>query len=363
MAITQNRDIVVIGASSGGVAALRTLLSDLPAPLGAAVFIVQHRHPEANDLLSQLLGAVAGLPVATAEEGWPIEPDRILVAPPDRHLVLAPDWIRLSRGPRENLARPAIDVLFRSAAVAFGTRTIGVVLTGQLSDGAAGLDAIKRCGGATLVQDPGDALYPEMPAAALAGARPDHCVPLAGLAPLIARLAGEAAGPRPEVPEELRLEVRMATFEAMGPEVESRISEVAALSCPDCDGPLWEIRNSRPIRFRCSIGHAFTAEAVLEQQAHEVERAMWVAFRTLRERSALARRAAEQEKSLGRPGLARMWTERAEEVDGQARVLGRVLSGSGAPPPAEPEWSSHTDAREGSPRSPDTDATAPPDPG
>lgn len=362
MAGRQNRDVVVVGASSGGLEALRILLADLPAPLGAAVFIVQHRHAQSGRLLSDLLGPVARLPVEPAEDGRPIEPDHVVVAPPDQHLVVERDRVRLSQGPRENLARPAIDVLFRSAAVTFGARTIGAVLTGQLNDGAAGLHAIARCGGMTAVQDPRDALYPEMPAAALATARPDHCVPLAELGGLIGRLAGEPAGPQPQVPEELRLEARMATFEALGPEVERRIGQASGLSCPDCEGPLWELPKSGPVRFRCSVGHAFTAEAVLQQQEREVERAMWVALRVLRERSALARRAADEEESRGRSGIARMWTERANEAEGHARTLVEALMRSAAAP-GEPAWSSRTGAIGEGRRSPDGGATAAPDPG
>lgn len=355
------RDLVVVGASSGGVAALRTLLGSLPDPLGAAVMIVQHCHPGARPMLAEVLRPVSALPVAVAEHDQSIEPDRVFLAPPDLHLLIEGGHVRLSRGPRENMARPAIDTLFRSAAVERGARTIGVVLTGQLFDGAAGLAAIKRCGGITVVQDPRDAHYPEMPTAALAGAPVDHCLPVDEIGRLIGRLAGEPAGAQPEVPDELRLESRMAALEALSVASEHRIGTFSGLSCPDCQGPLWEIRDGGAIRFRCHVGHAFSAEAAMEQQAREVERAMWVALRILRERAALAERAADEAQGRKQSQLAELWKVRADETAEHVRTLGSVLM-QGIGQPERSAWSSHRGAREGSPPSPEVGAIPEPDP-
>lgn len=361
MAHPRTHDIIVVGASSGGLAALRSLVAQLPHDLGAAVFVVQHRHASSDRMLSDLLGREATLPVGQAENGQPIKANTIVVAPPDLHLLLEPDRVRLSRGPRENLARPAIDVLFRSAAVSFGPRTIGVILTGQLNDGAAGLHAIKRCGGIAVVQDPRDALFPEMPEAALAATETEHSVPLAALGPLLARLAALEAGPVVEIPEELRLEARMAAFENLSIAAEERIGVPSGLSCPDCQGPLWEIGDGGPVRFRCHLGHAFTAEAALERQSEEIERALWLAFRVLRERGALVRRAADDAVRADAPGLAKLWRSRIAEVEQNVEILMNVLSRlpAGADPRA---WPTHRDAREGSPRSPEAAPTPEPDP-
>jgi two-component system chemotaxis response regulator CheB len=360
MAQQHTRDIIVVGASSGGLAALRGLVGQLPDDLGAAVFIVQHCHATSDHMLRDILSASARLPVEQAENGRPIEPNKIVLAPPDLHLILEPDKVRLSRGPRENMARPAIDVLFRSAAVSFGPRTIGAVLTGQLNDGAVGLCAIKRCGGVAVVQDPEAALYPEMPEAALAATEVDHCVPLDALGPLLARLAGEQAGPKVDVPDEIRVEARMAAFENLNIASEQSIGNMSGLSCPECHGPLWEMRGGGPIRFRCHVGHAFTAEAALERQNEEIERALWMAFRILRDRGALARRAAEEAQRSNRPGLARMWIERIDEVDRHADALRTVLSRP--PDGVDSRGGPHQrDATERSPHSRETATTVEPD--
>jgi two-component system, chemotaxis family, protein-glutamate methylesterase/glutaminase len=204
------RDIVVIGASAGGIEALKAIVGSLPAEFPAAVIVVVHVSPTSPGLLPGILRRQSALPVEHAEDGMALEAGRIRVAPPDHHVVLHADGIRLTRGARENMARPSVDALFRSAAVSFGPRVIGVVLTGSLDDGTAGLSAIKRCGGTAVVQDPEDAEFPSMPRSALLNVKVDHRVPLSGIAPLLTRLAGGDVQPAEPAPAAVALEDRIS---------------------------------------------------------------------------------------------------------------------------------------------------------
>ena len=186
------RDIIVVGASAGGVNALATLAEGLPPDLPASVLVALHLAPGVTSILPEILARAGRLPAVHPKDGEAYEKGKIYVAPPDHHLLVREGHLRLTRGARENLHRPAIDPLFRSAALAHGPRVIGVVLTGSLDDGTAGLSAVKRCGGTAVVQDPSDASHPSMPAAALKNVAVDHSVPLSEMAALLARLAGGA---------------------------------------------------------------------------------------------------------------------------------------------------------------------------
>ena len=186
----QDQWIVVLGASAGGVEALSTVVGALPAEFPAAVFVVLHLAPAGLSLLPEILGRAGALPVRHAADGAAIEPGHVYVAPPDHHLVVEAGVMRVTEGPIEHRARPALDPLFRSAADAYGPCVVGVVLSGMLDDGAAGLQAVKRCGGATIVQDPDDAMFRGMPANAVRLADPDHVVPATGIAPLLLTLVG-----------------------------------------------------------------------------------------------------------------------------------------------------------------------------
>jgi two-component system chemotaxis response regulator CheB len=236
----------------------------------------------------------------------------------------------MRRGPRENHARPAIDPLFRSAAASFGSRVIGVLLSGSLSDGTAGLRAIKRCGGLAVVQDPRDALVPSMPQSALRHVEVDHVCPTAGMPALLARLAREPAGPSPEVPSDIRLEAAVAAQELADMKVDQALGKISPFTCPECHGALSEIRDGPMLRFRCHVGHAFTADAVLSAQGEEVDRMLGTLQRTHQERAALARRMAELERAEQRHSLADRLERRAREYEDDARlVMGLIRSGFG----------------------------------
>jgi two-component system, chemotaxis family, protein-glutamate methylesterase/glutaminase len=315
-----SRDIVVVGGSLGAIDALRCICRDLPAALPAAVFVVVHVGQFGVDLAGGLAGQ-ALLPVATAQDGTPIEPGKIFVAPADRHLLLVDGTIQLGLGPRENMARPAVDPLFRSAAVSYGPRVIGVVLSGLLNDGAAGLAAVKQCGGLAVVQNPADARADSMPLRALQSCDVDYRAPVAGLGGLLARLAREPAGPPVPIPREIRLEVDIALGRPIDAPTLAGIADPSPLSCPQCGGVLSEIRSKPPLRFRCQVGHGFTADVLDRQQEGSIDEALRVALRIIEERASLADRIAADARANGHTKTAPIFEERSRELRGYAQTI------------------------------------------
>ena len=323
------RDTIVIGGSAGGLEALRALLPALPPDLPAAVLVVLHVGEVS--LLPQVLSRASALPVLPAESGATIERGRVYVGVPGAHLLVHDSHILLRRGPRENLARPAVDALFRSAAASLGSRVTGVVLSGALSDGSVGLRAIKRCGGTAIVQEPEDAIVPSMPRNALRQADVDYVRPVGAMPALFADLARQPAGLSPEVPLDIRLEAAVAAQELADMKVDQMLGKVSPFTCPECHGALWEIRDGPMLRFRCHVGHAFTADAVLAAQNDEIDRMLGIWQRAHQERAALARRMAAQERAEERHNLAEQLETRAREYEDDARlVLELMRNGFGA---------------------------------
>lgn len=321
------RDIAVIGASSGGVEALREVLGGLPPDLAASVFVVVHVSPESPGILPRVLDRACPLPVSAAENGEPVVRGRVYVAPPGLHLLLEGGRVRLARGPKENRHRPAVDPLMRSAAVEHGPRCVGVVLSGMLSDGTAGLAALKRRGGVAIVQDPEDALFPSMPLSALENVEVDHRLSAREIGPLLARLAREEApeeGDYP-VPNELELEARMAKFAPDTAENVGRLGALSAFTCPECHGPLWEMKDGHPLRFRCRVGHAYGADEVLQEKAEALEAALWAALNTLKESAEVARRLAGDARQRGHEKAAARFEERARNAEEQTAPIREVL--------------------------------------
>ena len=329
---------MVIGASLGGIEAIRRILADLPADLPAALFVVVHTAPAAPGALPSIFDAAGPLRALPVVDGEPIERGRIYVAPPDHHLLIERECVLLRRGPRENRARPAIDPLFRSAAVHFGGRVIGVVLTGLLNDGASGLRAIKTCGGLAVVQEPADAIAPDMPRNALRHAAVDRRARLSEMGALLARLAAEPAGESLEAPDYIRREAAIARQEQITMEKQKKFGEPSAFTCPDCHGALWEIKEGALLRFRCHIGHSFTSRALLAAETDELEQALSSALRSHKERTELLRRMADEVEEAGHAGLAERYRGRAAEFEREAAVIRRVLKRSSlAELAAEPE--------------------------
>jgi two-component system, chemotaxis family, protein-glutamate methylesterase/glutaminase len=326
-----NRDIIVIGGSSGATAPLKDIFGRLPADLPAAVFVVLHIPSHGIGLLSRVASAAGRLPVIQADRGMVIENGHIYLAAPDYHLLLYDNHIMLGRGPRENMVRPAIDPLFRSAALQYGPRVIGVLLSGRLSDGAAGLAAIKRCGGMVLVQDPTDAIANEMPLRALEATTVDLCLMGARIGDVLSDLVREQSGTRLPVPPEIRLEVEIAAGERIGSDSLGEIAVPAPLTCPGCGGVLSELKTSHPLRFRCQVGHAYSADALAKEQEDQVDEALRVALRIIEERAELVHRMAEDGRRSGRAAVAQMYSARADEYREYADILRRVMLHSPGP--------------------------------
>lgn len=322
------RDIVTIGGSAGALEALKTILQGLKPDLPAALFVVLHIGESSQ--LTRVLASVSALPVSAAQTGQRIRLGRVYVAVPGCHLLLHGDHILLRRGPRENLARPAIDSLFRSAAASQGSRVVGMLLSGGLSDGTAGLHAIKRCGGLTIVQDPADAAVPEMPRNALQHVDIDHTGRTADLAALINRLTGTPAGPTPEIPLDIRLETAIAAQELTDMTAEDMLGSPSRLTCPTCSGALWEIEEGARLRFRCHVGHAFSAEDLQKSQDDEVERLLDMLLRSHQERAALAGRMADRARAGKRPALADQFDERARDHQKDVEILKKLRRSIGA---------------------------------
>ncbi|MCS7481338.1 chemotaxis protein CheB [Umezawaea endophytica] len=319
------RDLVVVGASAGGVEALRNFVSGLPLGLPAAVVVVLHLPAGGNSALPAILARSGLLPAVSARHGMELEHGLIHVAPPDHHVVVDDGVLTLSRGPTENGHRPAVDALFRSASLARGPRVIGVVLSGALDDGTAGMVAISARGGVTMAQDLGDALYRGMPGSVMRHVRMDHVLPARLLGSAVRRHAGELVETDglPAPPALLRMETLFAVQKTV--EVND-LGEPSGFSCPDCSGTLVELDAERK-RFRCRVGHAWTADALLDAQAGTLERALWTALRTLEEKVSLARKLRMDARKRGGERLAERYARTEEESAHAAGVLrGYLLS-------------------------------------
>ena len=323
-------DTIVVGASAGGVPALRTLVAGLSEDLQAAVFIVLHIPADSSGFLPEILRRDSTIPVAHAVDGAEIRSGRIYVAPPDLHLLIEQNRVRLVRGPKENLHRPSIDALFRSAARWAGPRTIGVVLTGARDDGAAGMRAINQRGGITVVQDPDEALFPNMPMSVMRKIQVDYSVRLSEIAPLLDKLSRQPAEEegRYPVPENVEIESRIAQQEMEADELIAsveRIGKISRLTCPDCHGALWEISDEDMLRYRCHVGHAFSADSLGEGQGEMLETALWSAVRALEEQMMLARRIVERARKSNHVRAVDTFEKRAQEAEAHSSTIRRLL--------------------------------------
>jgi two-component system, chemotaxis family, protein-glutamate methylesterase/glutaminase len=285
---SKGRNIIVVGTAAGGLEALDQLIGQLPADLPASIFIVQHIDPNnSGEPLLRRLSRHKAFHSKLAEDGDRFKAGHLYIAPPDNHLLLKKNKMLVTKGARENRNRPGIDPLFRSAAVSHGSRVIGVLLTGMEDDGTAGLSAIKRCGGVTVVQDPKDAAYSAMPSSALDNATVDYCATLSGMGPLLTNLVSERHGASKAVPEDVRTEALIAE------RVLSDISQVNSLgaqvpyNCPGCGGVLWKIDGSGEKRYRCHTGHSYTGLALLASQSEKIEEMLWISLRMFEERKNL----------------------------------------------------------------------------
>jgi two-component system, chemotaxis family, protein-glutamate methylesterase/glutaminase len=325
---TPTRDIIVIGASAGGVEALQTFARALPADFPGSIFITLHFPEHGTSVMPRILSRAGPLPAVHAVNGEPIVRSRIHVAPHDHHLLLTPHSLRVTRGPKENGNRPAVDPMFRSAAIAFGPRVIGVVLTGNLDDGTAGLAAIKRRGGIAVVQDPEDTLFPSMPRSAIENVAVDRVVPVKQMPKIIAELM-EKPIPLVEYPiaksDIMENDLSAATPDSVGLPETDRPGQLSSYGCPDCGGVLWELRDGEFLRFRCRVGHAWTADALLAEQSETRDDALWVALRALEESAILSRQIAARHRQRGAQRLADRFDDQGRATEERADVIRNAL--------------------------------------
>jgi two-component system, chemotaxis family, protein-glutamate methylesterase/glutaminase len=337
MARRDTHDIIVIGASTGGVEALQSLVAQFPPDLPASVLVVLHVPAGYHSRLPEILSRAGPVPAFHPKDGEPLQPRCIYVAPSDRHLLVESGRVRVMKGPRQNRHRPAVDPLFRSAALAYGSRVVGVVLTGALNCGTSGLIAIKSQGGVAVVQDPADAYCGDMPRSALDYVAADHCVPLAELGGLLDRLARTPiARPMKRQPSqalEQEVGVQLAAPDAgSSPPLDGTPSH---FSCPDCGGVLFELNEEGLLRFRCRIGHDYTGEALGSGQQNTVDLALWAAVRALEEKAALARRMAATARERKHSFSLPRFEAQAREAEQQALLVRQLAMGGvlGPPPP------------------------------
>jgi two-component system chemotaxis response regulator CheB len=321
------RDIIVIGGSAGAVEPIRTIVAGLPQDLDAAVFVVIHRSREGTNLLAEILDRSSALTAAAVVDGERIQNGRIYVAPSDHHLILEPGIVRLTRGPKENRFRPAIDPLFRSAAQVYGPRAIGVILTGELDDGAAGLWAVKRLGGTAIVQDPAGAYAPSMPLRALHSVDADFCVGVDEIAPLLVNLTRTEADEQrgAPMPDEIGIEVEIAKGkDAIHAGVQT-LGSPSSYACPSCHGVLLRVPEGRHVRFRCHTGHAYSIESMLDSIDDLVEASLWSAVRAVEESARLVREmAAHIDEYHAGAGFERL-EDKASAADRLADALRRII--------------------------------------
>jgi two-component system chemotaxis response regulator CheB len=319
-----HRDIVVIGASAGGIEPISAILGALPKDLAAAVFIVVHISPQSVGYLPTMFTNAGGLPAKNAEHGEAFTNGQAYVAPPDHHLLLnASGHLETIRGPRENRVRPAVDPLFRSAALSYGSRVIGIVLSGGLDDGTSGLRAVKMCGGVTIVQDPADAVVRSMPASALRHVRVDYREPADRLGALIVKLVETSSQPSElqvqMTKNEIEFEVRASKSLAAAEEI-LQFGEPTVFTCPECHGALLSIRGERPPRFRCHTGHAFTMDTLLAELSEATEQSIWNTIRSMQEGAILLTHLAGHWREQD-PGMSQEFERQATAAHKRAELV------------------------------------------
>jgi two-component system chemotaxis response regulator CheB len=325
--LAPRRDLIVIGGSAGSLDTMQSIARAFSADFLGTLFIVTHIG-QTRSVLPELLGRAGHLPASHLRGEEPIRRSHIYVAPPDHHLLIETGKVRLSRGPREHFTRPAIDPLFRSAARAYGARVVGVVLSGGGSDGAAGLLAIHEAGGLTIVEDPSEAVFPDMPSAALSLCEPDFLVRRGEIAELLVDLSAQPLAPETAKASE-------ATDASM-----KELDRPLTFSCPDCGGALRSIPNTGLQQYSCHVGHRFGAMELLEAQSAGVEKGLYVALRMLNEQAEFARQMIQSARDAPLDNGLVYWERLQVEAEAQAETLRSFLE-------SRPVLRSESEAAEG----------------
>lgn len=301
----QPNRVIVIGASAGGLQAITKLVCQLQPNFPVPILVVQHISQDAtgNALLNSL-SKNSQLVSAHAKNKASMKAGHLYLAPSDHHLMIGDDkTLLVTKGAHENRSRPAIDPLFRSAAVSFGTGAIAILLTGYLNDGTSGMEAIKRCGGICIVQDPADAEYPDMPKNALSQVKVDYCLSLSQMGSLISKLLLTKAKKQLSIPEDIRTETDIAKRVLSDLPAVNSLGNLVPFNCPGCGGVLWEIKTGNGLRYRCHTGHAYTATSLVAEQTMKIEETMWTALRMFEERRNLLLTLSKDQKGSNTKSL------------------------------------------------------------
>lgn len=316
------KKVVVIGTSAGGLNALKAIVSQLQTDFAAPVLVVQHISADATgSVLLDILNKAGTLKCEHAVSGTKLKNGNLYLAPSDHHLMIDDDGsLLVTKGAQENRSRPAIDPLFRSAAVVFSSNVIGVLLTGYLDDGTAGMIAIKRCGGTCIIQDPADAEYPDMPRNALNQIKPDHCLPLMEMGELLYKLISSKPGKSKTIPEDILIETKIAKRVLSDLPAVNALGKQVPFNCPGCGGVLWEVEKDPAMRYRCHTGHAYTAASLLAEQTMQIEETMWTALRMFEERRNLLlsigkqQRGATAKSAIERANISQVHIDRIKSI-------------------------------------------------
>lgn len=319
-------DIIVMGASRGGVAALSQLVSYFERDFPASVFIVQHVSPRRNPEMDKILSRAGALEARYPENGEKISPGKIYLAPPNRHLLVKTDRVAVTMGPRENRMRPSIDVLFRSTAASLSTRVVAVLLTGYLDDGVSGLLAVQRCGGITIVQDPAEAHTPDLPRTAIQHVQVDHVLPIKRIAQEIIRLATQPAALPFSIPDDILNEVKISEHNVPDMDEMEKVGLLSSFTCPECGGVSWQLENEPILRFRCHTGHAFSAKSYFDGQSEIIEYSLWAVVQHLQERTKLLKKMAADERQKGNLHIAQDYEKKAQDLVYHSKVIRNFIT-------------------------------------
>jgi two-component system, chemotaxis family, protein-glutamate methylesterase/glutaminase len=320
--------LVVIGTSAGGTEVLRQIFHDLPSDFPAPICIVRHVSPTSPSVLHEILSRSGPLQAVRPEDNERLQAGRVYVAPPDRHLVIEPGRVRVTRGPKENRFRPAIDPLFRSAAQVYGPGVVGVILSGNLDDGTAGLWAIKQLGGTAIVQEPAEAQFSSMPDSARRHVDVDHVVPAAGIGPLLVKIAnGDVDMPTPPTPPVVEVEVKIAKEQNARDAGIETVAQPSSFACPECHGVLLQLQEGGRLRFRCHTGHAYSSESLRAAIDGAIEEALWNAFRALEEGTMLMEQLAAHAGRHPDEMNARVVMERANTLRAESQRVRQLIDG------------------------------------
>jgi two-component system, chemotaxis family, protein-glutamate methylesterase/glutaminase len=321
--LDENQHIIVIGASSGGFEALKKIAKALPSGFEPPIMIVWHMSPDVRGILPQALNRISPIYAVHAHDGEELGSNRIYVAPPDHHMILEDGKIRVTRGPKENRFRPAIDPLFRSAAYAYGNRVIGVILSGGLDDGTAGLWAVKHYGGIAVVQDPSDAEVPSMPENAAREVKVDHCLPVSEIAELLVRLSKQPITKNTMVvnDQETKKEIEIAAEKNTMHKNFLGFGKLTPYTCPECHGVLSRLQNDNIVRYRCHTGHAYSADSLLTAIGENIEDSLYNAIRGIHESVILLNHLGDHYAEVNNPKLAALYFKKAQRAAQQAEVI------------------------------------------